>query len=80
MVVMRSCMRTHVGTQCRLVTHSRWDAAQKCRHLGACLSKAENVVHEEQHVLAFIAEVFGNGQSGQSNTGIRAPGGSFIWP
>jgi F-type H+-transporting ATPase subunit beta len=33
------------------------DAAEQRRHLGARLREAEDVVDEEQHVLALVAEV-----------------------
>ena len=57
----------------RLITHRRGDAAQQRGHLGAGLGEAEDVVDEEQHVLAFlVAEVFGHGQAGQTNAGARA--------
>ena len=49
----------HVGGQRRLVAHRRGDAAEERRHLGARLGEAEDVVHEEQHVLSFlVAEIF----------------------
>src|SRR5690606_33164285 len=58
---------THVGRQRRLVTHSGGDAAKQSRHFSASLGKAEDVVHEEQHVLALVTEVLCNGQTRQSN-------------
>jgi hypothetical protein len=71
-VVMRSCICAHVGRQRRLVTHSRRDTAEKSRHFRTGLGEAEDVVHEEQHVLALVAEMLGHGQAGQRNTGTRA--------
>ena len=39
------------------------------------MGEAEDVVDEEQHVLAFVvAEVFGDGQSGQADAGTGAWG------
>ena len=64
---------THVGGQRRLVAHSRRNTTQKRRHLGTRLRKAEDVVDEEQNVGAgFVAELLGQGQTGQSNTHTRA--------
>ena len=58
--------RAHVGGQRRLVAHGRRDAAEQRRHLGARLGEAEDVVDEEQHVLAFlVAEILRDGQAGQ---------------
>jgi hypothetical protein len=67
-VVMRSCICAHVGCQCWLVTHSRRNTAEQRRHFRAGLGEAEDVVHEEQNVLALVAEVLGHGQAGQRNT------------
>ncbi len=44
--------RAHVGGQRRLVAHGRGNTAQKRRHFGTRLGEAEDVVHEEQHVLS----------------------------
>ena len=53
----------HLGRQRRLVTDGRRDAAEERRHLGARLGEAEDVVDEEEHVLAlFVAEVLGHGE------------------
>ncbi len=41
--------------------------------------KRKMFVDEEEHVLALVAEVLGDGQAGQRDAGPR-PGGSFIWP
>ena len=66
--VIRSCKRAHVGGQRRLITHRGGDAAQQRGHLRAGLGEAEDVVDEEQHVLAFlVAEVFRHGQAGQTD-------------
>ena len=37
----------------------------KRRHFRACLREAENIVDEEQHVLALVAEMFGDGEADQ---------------
>ena len=43
------------------------------RHFGAGLGEAEDVVDEEQHVLAFlVAEIFGHRQAGQADAGAGA--------
>ena len=60
--------RAHVGGQRRLVAHGRRDAAEQGRHLGTRLGEAEDVVDEEQHVLAFlVAEIFRDGEAGQGH-------------
>ena len=64
--------RAHVGGQRRLIAHRRGNAAEQRRHLGARLGEAEDVVHEEQHVLAFlVAEVFRQRQPRQADAGAR---------
>ena len=63
----------HVGRQGRLIAHRRRDAAEQRRHFRAGLGEAEDVVDEEQHVLAFgVAEVLGDGQARQADAGARA--------
>ncbi len=50
------------GGQGGLVTGGGGNAAQKRGHFGVGLGEAEDVVHEQQHVLAFkVAEVLGDG-------------------
>ena len=51
----------------------RRHAAQQRRHFRTGLGEAENVVDEEQHVLAFfVAEILGDGQAGQADAQARA--------
>ena len=58
-----------------MVTDSGGDTTKQSRHLGTGLSEAENVVDEEQHVLALlVTEVLGNSEAGQSNTGTGTRG------
>ncbi len=57
----------HVGAQRRLVAHGAGQAAQQRRHLGAGLHEAEDVVDEQQHVAALVAEVLGHGDAGQAD-------------
>ena len=58
----------HFGGQGRLIAHRRGNAAQQRRHFRAGLGEAEDVVDEEQHVLAlFVAEIFGDGEAGQAD-------------
>ena len=65
--------RAHVGRQRRLIAHRRRDAAEQRRHFRARLGEAEDVVDEEQHVLAFlVAEIFGERQAGQRDAGAGA--------
>ncbi len=63
----------HLGGQRRLVTDCRGHTAEQGRDLGARLGEAEDVVDEEQNVLALVAEVLGGGQAGQTDaqTGSR---------
>ena len=44
----------------------------KRRHFGTGLREAEDVVHEEQHVLALIAEIFGDRQARKADARARA--------
>ena len=64
--------RAHVGGQRRLIAHRRRDTAEQRRHFGARLGEAEDVVDEEQHVLALVAEVLGDGEAGQRDAGAGA--------
>ncbi len=65
--------RAHVGGERRLIADRRGDAAEQRRHFRARLGEAEDVVDEEQHVLAFlVAEIFGERQAGQADAGARA--------
>ena len=62
----------HFGRQVRLITHRGRHAAQQRRYFRTRLRKPENVVDEQQHVLAFfIAEIFGDRQTGQSHAQTR---------
>ena len=61
---------TKIGGEGWLVPDGGRDAAQKGRHLGARLGEAEDVVDEEERILALdVTEVLGDGESGQSDTG-----------
>ena len=71
--------RAHVGGERRLIADRRGDAAEQRRDFRTRLGEAEDVVDEQQHVLALVAEMLGDGDAGRP-TRIRAPGGSFIWP
>ena len=63
----------HLGQQRRLVADRRRHAAEQRRHFRARLREAEDVVDEEQHVLAFgVAEVLGDGQRRQADAQTRA--------
>ena len=64
--------RAHVGRQRRLIADRRGNAAEQRRHFRARLGEAEDVVDEEQHVLALVAEIFGDGQPGEADAGARA--------
>ena len=63
-----------IGCERWLVTYGRRHTAEQCGYFGACLYETENVVDEEQYVLAlFITEVFCHGQTcqGDSHTSSR---------
>ena len=64
--------RAHVGRQRRLIADRGRNAAEQRRHFRARLGEAEDVVDEEQHVLALIAEILGDGQPGEADAGARA--------
>ena len=55
----------HLGLERRLVADLRGHPSEQRRDLGAGLDEAEDVVDEQQHVLALVAEVFGHRQAGQ---------------
>jgi hypothetical protein len=71
----RNAHATHVSRECRLVSDGRGDTTEQSRHFRTSLSETENVVNEEQHILAFlVTEVLGNGETGKSNTGTGTRG------
>ena len=58
----------HFGGQVGLVADGGGHAAEQRRDFRTGLREAENVVDEEQHVLAFfIAEVLGDGEAGETD-------------
>ncbi len=64
--------RAHVGRERRLITHRRRNTAEQRRHFRAGLREAEDVVDEEQHVLALVAEIFRQRQTGEADAGAGA--------
>ena len=63
----------HLRLERGLVAHLRGHPAEQRRHLGARLHEAEDVVDEEQHVLAaLLAEVLRHRQAGQRHAHARA--------
>ena len=63
----------HLVGQRRLVAHGARHAAEQRGDLGAGLHEAEDVVDEEQHVLAaHLAEVLGHGEAGEADAQARA--------
>ena len=59
----------HLGRERRLIPDRAGHPAQQRRNLGAGLSEPENVVDEEQHVLAFdITEILRDGEAGESDS------------
>src|ERR687887_396870 len=57
----------HLGRERRLVAHRARHPAEQRRHLRARLDEAEDVVDEEQHVLALIAEELRHRQAGEAD-------------
>ena len=70
----------HLRREGRLVADGARHAAEERRHLGARLDEAEDVVDEEQDVLAPWSRKYSAIVSPERATRRRAPGGSFIWP
>ena len=64
--------RAHVGRERRLIADRRRNAAEQRRHFRARLREAEDIVDEEQHVLALVAEILGDGEAGQGDARARA--------
>src|SRR5436190_198688 len=63
----------HLGLERRLVADSGGHPTQQRRHLGARLDEPEDVVDEEQHVLAaLLAEVLGHRQARERHAKARA--------
>ena len=62
----------HLGRERRLVADRARHAAEQRRDLGAGLDEAEDVVDEEQHVLALIAEVLGHRQPREADAQSRS--------
>src|SRR5690606_33597001 len=62
----------HVRGKRRLIAHGRRDTAKQSRHFGTCLREAEDVVDEEQNVLALVAEIFSDRQTRQGDARARA--------
>lgn len=66
---------THIGGEGGLVTDSGGDTTEEGRHLGTGLGETEDVVNEEQHILAFlVTEVLGDGEAGKGDTGTGTRG------
>src|SRR5581483_162408 len=62
----------HFRREVRLVADGARHASEKRRHFRSRLREAEDVVDEEQHVLPFdVAEVFGDGEAGETNAQTR---------
>ena len=62
----------HLGRERRLVADGARHPAEQRRHLGARLDEAEDVVDEEQRVLALVAEVLRHRQAGEADAQARA--------
>mmetsp|Transcript_54995 Transcript_54995/g.130537 ORF Transcript_54995/g.130537 Transcript_54995/m.130537 type:complete len:367 (-) Transcript_54995:97-1197(-) len=64
---------TQIRGERRLVPDSGGDAPEQRRHLGVSLGEAEDVVDEEEHVLALlVAEVLRHGETGERDAGAGA--------
>ena len=57
----------HLRRQSGLVAYCRRHTAEQCGNLGARLGEAEDVVDEQQNVLALVAEVLCDGQTSQAD-------------
>ncbi len=65
----------HLGGQGGLIAHGGRHPPEQRRDFGACLDETEDVVDEEEHVLAHdVAEVFGHGETGQPHPQTGAGG------
>src|SRR6266850_5390334 len=65
----------HLGAQRRLIPDRRRHPAEQRRDFGPGLREPEDVVDEQQHVLAFlVAEVLGGGEAGETDAQSRAGG------
>ena len=62
----------HLRRERRLVADGARHAAEQRRDLGARLGEAEDVVDEEEHVLALVAEVLRHRQAGEADAQARA--------
>lgn len=62
----------HLGCQRGLVTNGGRHTAQQCGNLGTCLGEAEDVVNEQQDVLATITEILSGGKAGQTDAQTRS--------
>jgi len=61
---------TKIGGESGLISDSGGDTSEKGGHLGASLGETENVVDEKEHILVLlVTEVFGDGKSGETDTG-----------
>ena len=66
---------THVRGKSGLVTDGGGNTSEKGGHLGTGLGEAEDVVNEEEHILALlVTEVLGNGETGKGDTGTGTRG------
>ena len=64
---------THISRQSRLIANRRRDTTKKRGHFGTRLCKAEDIIDEEQHILAFfVTEIFGQRQTAEADTRTRA--------
>ena len=61
--VMRSCICTHFGSQCRLITHGRRHTSQQGGHFGTGLGETEDVVDEEQNVTRSVSLIACHGKT-----------------
>ncbi len=65
----------HVGAEGGLVAHGRRNAPKHGGHFRTGLREAVDVVNEQQDILLhFVAEIFGDGQGAERDAGARAGG------
>src|ERR1700753_3472881 len=70
-VVASRCAHEVAGAGC-VKPAARRNTAKQRGHCRSGLREAEDVVDEEQHVLALVAEIFGDGETGQTDAGAGA--------
>jgi peptide chain release factor 1 len=50
---------THIGGKRRLITDSGGNTTKQCRYFGTSLGESEDVIDEQEHILAFFVTLKG---------------------